>query len=89
VPAYVVRFGEQEDMQGLIAGTPGAERAVGYLCKYLTKPFAGTADDDPPRSGGPHRPRLTHEVDAQAVTKLGEAAAEAMGASYVDAPDAR
>jgi hypothetical protein len=39
VPAYVVRFGEQDDMQGLIAGTPGAERAVGYLCKYLTKPF--------------------------------------------------
>jgi hypothetical protein len=45
VPAHVVRFGDQDDIQGLTAGTPGAERAIGYLCKYLTKPFAGTYDD--------------------------------------------
>jgi hypothetical protein len=89
VPAHVVRFGEQDEMQGLIARTPGAERAVGYLCKYLTKPFAGTANDDPSPARVAHRARLTLDVYAQAVTKLGEAAAEAMGARYLDAPDAR
>ncbi len=45
-PAHVVRFGTQDDLQGLIAGTPGADRAIGYLCKYLTKSLAGTHDLD-------------------------------------------
>jgi hypothetical protein len=44
-PAHVVRFGDQDDLQGLIAGTPQADRAVGYLCKYLTKAIANTYDD--------------------------------------------
>ncbi len=36
-PAHVVRFGEQDDIKGLVAGTPGADRTIRYLCKYLTK----------------------------------------------------
>jgi hypothetical protein len=32
-PAHVVRFGAQDDLQGLLAGSPGADRAIGYLCK--------------------------------------------------------
>jgi hypothetical protein len=42
----VVRFGDQDDIQGLLAGTPGADRAIGYLCKYLAKDIAATYDDD-------------------------------------------
>jgi hypothetical protein len=61
-PAHVVRFGDQDDIQGLIAGTPGAERAIGYLCKYLTKAMAGTYDDDPSRARVAHIERLAEEV---------------------------
>jgi hypothetical protein len=64
VPAHVVRFGEQDDIQGLSAGTPGAERAIGYLCKYLNKAIATThADGDnasPARVA--HIDRLAKEV---------------------------
>jgi hypothetical protein len=38
-PAYVIRFGKQLDIQGLIAG-PKAERRIGYLTKYLAKSIA-------------------------------------------------
>jgi hypothetical protein len=62
-PAHVVRFGEQDDLQGLLAGTPGADRAIGYLCKYLSKAIADTFDDDdssPARVA--HIDRLAAEV---------------------------
>jgi hypothetical protein len=36
-PEYVIRFGEQARIQGVLGGTDEAERLVGYLCKYLTK----------------------------------------------------
>ena len=36
-PAHVLRFGRQSDIQGLLAGSPEADRRVGYLTKYLTK----------------------------------------------------
>jgi hypothetical protein len=62
-PAHVVRFGTQDDLQGLIAGTRGADRAIGYLCKYLPKSIADTFDDD---DGSParaeHIDRLADEV---------------------------
>jgi hypothetical protein len=63
-PAHVVRFGTQDDIQGLIAGTPGADRAVGYLCKYLTKSIAGTHDPDDETSPAreAHIGRLADEV---------------------------
>jgi hypothetical protein len=62
-PAHVVRFGEQDDIQGLLAGTPGADRAIGYLCKYLPKDIANTHDDaeaSPARVA--HIDRLAEEV---------------------------
>jgi hypothetical protein len=64
VPAHVVRFGEQDDIQGLIAGTPGVDRAIGYLCKYLPKDIAGTYDDSDDASPArvAHIDRLAEEV---------------------------
>jgi replication initiator protein RepSA len=34
---HVVRFGEQLDIKGVQAGTPQADKLIGYLTKYLTK----------------------------------------------------
>jgi hypothetical protein len=61
---HVVRFGEQDDIQGLTAGTPGAERAIGYLCKYLTKAIATTHDDSDHASSAAvaHIERLAKQV---------------------------
>jgi hypothetical protein len=63
-PAHVVRFGEQDDIKGLIAGSPGTERTIGYLCKYLTKVIAATYDDDDEKSSAraAHIDRLVEEV---------------------------
>ncbi|GLY13992.1 hypothetical protein Kisp01_10080 [Kineosporia sp. NBRC 101677] len=36
-PFHVARLGAQVDVQGLLSGTPEADRRVGYLAKYLTK----------------------------------------------------
>ncbi|MGW4848896.1 replication initiator [Nocardia brasiliensis] len=36
-PAHTARFGPRIDLQGIAAGTPAADTAIGYLCKYLTK----------------------------------------------------
>jgi hypothetical protein len=58
-PAHVVRFGPQDDLQGLLAGTPGAERAIGYLCKYLTKSIAATHTPD----DEDHSPAVTAHID--------------------------
>jgi hypothetical protein len=64
VPAHVVRFGEQDDIKGLIAGTPETDRTIGYLCKYLTKSIAGThdADEDASQAREAHIDRLAEEV---------------------------
>jgi hypothetical protein len=64
-PAHVVRFGDQDDIQGLLAGTPGADRAIGYLCKYLAKDIATTYDDsdaDAAPARVAHIDRLAEEV---------------------------
>lgn len=45
-PAHVMRFGQQVDIQGLIAGQAETERAVRYLTKYLTKALAETYGGD-------------------------------------------
>jgi hypothetical protein len=39
-PVHVVRFGVQVDAQGVLAGSPDADRCVGYITKYLTKQAA-------------------------------------------------
>lgn len=45
-PIHVARFGRQIDMQGLLAGSPGSERAIGYLTKYLAKSMDSTMHGD-------------------------------------------
>jgi hypothetical protein len=44
-PAHVIRFGNQHELQGIIAG-PKADRRIGYLTKYLTKSIAEGAAPD-------------------------------------------
>jgi hypothetical protein len=39
-PAHVARFGVQVDARGVLAGSADANRAMGYLAKYLTKSIA-------------------------------------------------
>lgn len=36
-PMHVVQFGSQADIQGLLAGSPDANRRIGYITKYLMK----------------------------------------------------
>ncbi len=36
-PFHVARFGARFDAQGVLAGSKGAARCIGYLTKYLTK----------------------------------------------------
>ncbi len=47
-PAHVVCFGKQVDIKGLLGGTADCDRAVRYLCKYLTKNVADTYTDQHP-----------------------------------------
>jgi 8-oxo-dGTP pyrophosphatase MutT (NUDIX family) len=65
-PAHVVRFGRQDDIKGLIAGTPETDRTIGYLCKYLTKSIAGThagdGEDELSAAREAHMDRLADEV---------------------------
>jgi hypothetical protein len=39
-PLHVVRFGPKFDAQGVLAGSKGSARCIGYLTKYLTKHIA-------------------------------------------------
>jgi len=39
-PHHVARFGDRFDAKGVLAGSPGAARCIGYLTKYLTKHVA-------------------------------------------------
>lgn len=43
-PLHVLRFGSVADMQGILTGTPEADRRIGYLCKYLTKSVDAAMD---------------------------------------------
>jgi hypothetical protein len=45
-PFHVTRFGAQIDVQGLLAGTPEADRRVRYLAKYLTKSMSDAHEPD-------------------------------------------
>jgi hypothetical protein len=44
-PRHVIRFGAQVDVKGLLAGTPDADRRIGYLAKYLTKSMTDAHTD--------------------------------------------
>jgi hypothetical protein len=64
-PVHVLRFGQQSDMQGIIGGSPAADRRVGYLTKYLTKAITdplGDEDDELSAARWEHIDRLHDEV---------------------------
>ncbi|SDT70614.1 replication initiator [Jiangella sp. DSM 45060] len=68
-PAHVIRAGSQVDIQGVIAGTPLADRVIGYLTKYLTKSITdplhdGDSDGEAPVSAArrAHIDRIAEEV---------------------------
>ncbi|GAA3085970.1 replication initiator [Streptosporangium carneum] len=45
-PLHVIRFGDQVDVQGVLAGTPDADQCIRYLSKYLTKSLGESLDAD-------------------------------------------
>ncbi|GGK60989.1 hypothetical protein Ppa06_25110 [Planomonospora parontospora subsp. parontospora] len=45
-PLHVLRFGDQVDVQGVLAGTPDADQCIRYLSKYLTKSLGESLDTD-------------------------------------------
>ncbi|WP_084964588.1 replication initiator [Thermoactinospora rubra] len=49
-PLHVIRFGDQVDVKGVLAGTRDADQCIRYLAKYLTKSLGESLDD-----GGPAR----------------------------------
>jgi hypothetical protein len=57
-PLHVVRFGAQVNIQGLLAGTPDADRRIGYLCKYLTKQVTACHGEAPTLRERRHVDRL-------------------------------
>jgi hypothetical protein len=62
-PAHVASFGSQVDVKGLLGGTEDSDRAVRYLCKYLTKNVASTyAGEVPDPAYERHIDRLHDEV---------------------------
>jgi hypothetical protein len=46
-PRHVIRFGEQLDVKGVLAGSHEAERCIGYLVKYLVKDLGDDLDPLP------------------------------------------
>ncbi|MFI2228948.1 replication initiator [Nocardia testacea] len=62
-PAHVVRFGEQMDRADIRGHVPGrkADRAIGYVTKYLTKSIAEVLETDSDRTRA-HYNRLHAEL---------------------------
>ncbi|MFI6919957.1 replication initiator [Nonomuraea spiralis] len=58
-PLHVIRFGEQVDVQGVLAGTSDADQCIRYLSKYLTKSIGDSLD-----GGQAQREHATRMVDA-------------------------
>jgi len=61
-PQHVVRFGIQSDIQGLLAGSPDADRRVGYLAKYLTKSMSAAHGEDSNPQVKAHVDRLVNAL---------------------------
>ncbi len=57
-PQHVVRFGTQSDIQGLLSGSPDADRRVGYLAKYLTKAMGAAHGESDNQAVTAHVDRL-------------------------------
>ncbi|MEU0566468.1 replication initiator [Nonomuraea sp. NPDC005983] len=43
-PLHVIRFGDQVDVKGVLAGSGDADQCIRYLSKYLTKALGDTLD---------------------------------------------
>ncbi|MFI6899613.1 replication initiator [Nonomuraea sp. NPDC050394] len=43
-PLHLIRFGEQVDVKGVLAGTPDSDQCIRYLSKYLTKSLGESLD---------------------------------------------
>ncbi|GAA3127471.1 hypothetical protein GCM10020001_056020 [Nonomuraea salmonea] len=52
-PLHVIRFGDQVDVKGVLAGTKDSGQCIRYLSKYLTK---ASAKDSTARPNAPTRP---------------------------------
>ncbi len=61
VPAHVIEFGTQVDIQGVISGTDKSDKAIRYLTKYLTKSIGETAEPDTPAAAA-HMDRLVEAL---------------------------
>jgi hypothetical protein len=61
VPAHVIEFGTQVDIQGVISGTEKSDKAIRYLTKYLTKSIGETAEPDTPAAAA-HMGRLVEAL---------------------------
>ncbi|MGV9385785.1 replication initiator [Nonomuraea sp. NPDC003707] len=57
-PLHVIRFGEQVDVKGVLAGTKDADQCIRYLSKYLTKSLGDGLD------GQAQQEHATRFVDA-------------------------
>lgn len=55
--------GAQVDIKGLLGGTPDSDRAVRYLCKYLTKDIASTYTDEPDGDDSTVDPAYAAHID--------------------------
>lgn len=55
-PLHVIRFGDQVDVQGVLAGSKDADQCIRYLSKYLTKSIGETVED--------HNDHAAHMVEA-------------------------
>lgn len=60
-PEHVVRLGPQLDVQGVLGGTPQADKMIGYMTKYLTK---SVSECHAPETAGAveHQRRLWQEL---------------------------
>jgi hypothetical protein len=65
-PLHVIRFGDQVDAKGVLAGTPDADQCIRYLSKYLTKSLGdsldGDADDPRGQARRDHAARLVETL---------------------------
>jgi len=60
-PVHIARFGAQVDAKGVLAGSPDADRCVGYITKYLTKQAAACHETTTDRQRA-HLSRLWAEL---------------------------
>lgn len=59
----MLRLGKQIDIKGLLGATPDSDRAVRYLCKYLTKSVADTHSDPDDAGGNPTAAAYQAHID--------------------------